>query len=377
MSGVWRPELHLHRPLPRSGPTRAHASFDRKLDAERFLATQEASIGRGDWIDPDAGKVTIGTWATRWLDGVRPTLKPKTIRGYESLLDSRLVPVLGATPLAALRTSDVQAWIGTMEADGLSPSRIRQAHVLLGQVLEAAARDGRIGRNPARGVKLPRIVRREARYLEPDVVDAIADRIGGRYGLLVRIMGVLGPRFGETAALRRRSVDLLRRRLVVAESLAEIRGNLLFGPTKSHATRSLPVPGRILQELEELLKATSPSPDALLFTAPGGGPLRLSNFRARIWLPALDTASIAPIGLHALRHSAVARMIAAGASPKTVQSIMGHASAAFTLTVYGHLFDTDLDELAERLDVTASRPSRGHGGATVHRLDAAASEDRR
>jgi integrase len=43
-------------------------------------------------------------------------------------------------------------------------------------------------------------------------------------------------------------------------------------------------------------------------------------------------------------------MISAGATPKAVQSVMGHASAAFTLTVYGHLFDTDLDALAERLD---------------------------
>lgn len=46
-------------------------------------------------------------------------------------------------------------------------------------------------------------------------------------------------------------------------------------------------------------------------------------------------------------------MISAGASPKAVQSVLGHASAGFTLTVYGHLFDTDLDDLAARLDLPA------------------------
>ena len=51
-----------------------------------------------------------------------------------------------------------------------------------------------------------------------------------------------------------------------------------------------------------------------------------------------------------LRHSAAARMIGAGASPKAVQVVLGHRSAAFTLTVYGHLFDADLDDLAARLD---------------------------
>jgi len=34
-----------------------------------------------------------------------------------------------------------------------------------------------------------------------------------------------------------------------------------------------------------------------------------------------------------------------------VQSILGHRSAAFTLTVYGHLFDADLDDLAAKLDL--------------------------
>jgi integrase len=61
-------------------------------------------------------------------------------------------------------------------------------------------------------------------------------------------------------------------------------------------------------------------------------------------------------------------MISAGATPKAVQAVMGHASAAFTLTVYGHLFDTDLDALAERLDDqkdgfrSAPRHARGMSG---------------
>jgi site-specific recombinase XerD len=50
-------------------------------------------------------------------------------------------------------------------------------------------------------------------------------------------------------------------------------------------------------------------------------------------------------------------MIEAGASPKAVQTILGHRSAAFTLTVYCHLFDADLDDLAARLESPAG-PSR-------------------
>jgi integrase len=59
------------------------------------------------------------------------------------------------------------------------------------------------------------------------------------------------------------------------------------------------------------------------------------------------------LGIHVLRHSAAARMIQAGASPKAVRAILGHRSAAFTRSVYGHLFDADLDDLAARLDAPA------------------------
>jgi integrase len=79
-------------------------------------------------------------------------------------------------------------------------------------------------------------------------------------------------------------------------------------------------------------------------------------------------------GLHVLQHSAAARLIAAGGWAKAVQTILGHGSAAFTLTVYRHLFDADLDELAARLDLTVARPSRGQDGATVTRLASNAEE---
>jgi integrase len=68
------------------------------------------------------------------------------------------------------------------------------------------------------------------------------------------------------------------------------------------------------------------------------------------WRPALRRVGLPVVGLHVLRHSAAAALISAGASPKAVQTVLGHASAAFTLTVYGHMFDEDLDALAVALD---------------------------
>ncbi|MDQ4058721.1 MAG: tyrosine-type recombinase/integrase [Actinomycetota bacterium] len=153
-------------------------------------------------------------------------------------------------------------------------------------------------------------------------------------------------------------MDLLRRRLRIEESIAEIGGRIVAGATKTHAVRTLPLSPNLASALESHLATLKGGPDRWLFTSPKGSVLRYRDFHRRIWRPTLEELGIPPVGLHVLRHSAAARMIGAGASPKAVQMIMGHRSGAFTLTVYGHLFDADLDDLAARLDGN-SRPARG------------------
>ena len=303
------------------------------------------------------GQIRLEEWTDRWLETVRPALKPKTVRSYESLLVSRVAPTLGGFPIASIVPSDVQAWVNEMMSEGLSASRIRQAHVVLSQALTSAVRDSRIGRNPAIGVKLPRIERREAGFFEPEVVDRIAAAMPEPYELFVRLLGTIGPRYGEAAALRRRSVNLLTRRLAIEESLAEVSGRIIFGPTKSHAARQLPLTASLAAALERHLnERVGPEADALVFTSRKGGPLRHRNFHRRVWVPTLQRLGLPPVGLHVLRHSAAAALIRSGAAPKAVQQILGHRSAAFTLTVYGHIFDTDLDRVADDLE----RMIRGH-----------------
>lgn len=53
---------------------------------------------------------------------------------------------------------------------------------------------------------------------------------------------------------------------------------------------------------------------------------------------------------HDLRHSAASFAVSAGASVKVVQNMLGRSSAAMTLDVYSDLFDTDIDDIAERID---------------------------
>ena len=329
-------------------------SFARRVDAEAFRASVEVSRSRGELVDPALGKISIGEWSTRWLDAVAPGLKPKTLASYESLLDSRILPAFGDWSLTSLRPGDVDGWVAGMRAAGLSPSRIRQAHVVLSAMLDLAVRQERITRNVARGADLPEVRHKEAHFFERQDVDRIIEAVPLPYRGFIVVQGVLGLRFGEAAALRRGSVDLLHRRLAVSESLAEIGGNLTFGPTKTHAARKVPLPPSILAMLSEHMdQRTGKSPDALLFTSARGFPIRYSRFRPTVWVPTLKELGLPIVGMHALRHSAAARMIGAKWQAIDVQRALGHRSAGFTLSVYGHLFDEHLDELASALDDTS------------------------
>lgn len=48
-------------------------------------------------------------------------------------------------------------------------------------------------------------------------------------------------------------------------------------------------------------------------------------------------------------------MMQAGASSKALQMTLGHQSAGFTLSVYGHVSEQDLDAIVERLEEILSR----------------------
>jgi integrase len=95
-------------------------------------------------------------------------------------------------------------------AGGLSPSRVRNAAQVLGQILDAAVAGGRLHRNPAQGLRRPRIVEREMTFLSAAELERLASQIESPYGVLVCFLGWTGLRIGEAAALRGRAAGSAR-----------------------------------------------------------------------------------------------------------------------------------------------------------------------
>ena len=343
---------------PATKKERSVGVFDRKGDATKHRRDLEYKLQAGEWIDPTLQATLYAEWAQTWID-TKTHLRPKTLEGYESLFSSRILPRFGTARLRDIRAIDIEQWISAMHSEGLSPSRIRQAHSLISSTLGAAIRSQMLRINPAAGVSLPRKSRNEMRFLTPDEVQRLADAIPESHRTLIFTLAYSGIRQGEATALRRNRVNLLRRELIISESATDVHGRKVFGETKNRQARTIALPRFLTDMLARLLEDVPADPSALVFTASTGGPIDWSNFRNRIWKPALVSAGLDQgLRIHDLRHTAASMLIAQGCHPKVVQEHLGHSSIVLTMDRYGHLYPEDRSEVSDALDAAFEHSER-------------------
>ena len=320
--------------------------FRRKVDAQQWLDAATTAIGTGSWTDPAAARTTVAEWAPQWLE-TKVNLKATTRAAYEVLMNRHILPRWGETRLEAVTHAGVARWVAQLSGKGLSGSSVRQAHRVFSLMLDLAVRDGRINRNPAQGVPLPRRAEGRQVQLTHEQVRRLAEA-AGEYRPVILFLAYTGLRFGELAALRVERLDLDRRRALISEAVAEVHGAAVFSTPKNHQTRSVPIPRFLVAELTELVAGKRP--DEFVFTTPSGAMLRISNFRHNVFEPAVRAVGLPHITPHALRHTAASLAIASGANVKVVQTMLGHKSATMTLDLYGHLFPDQLDEVADAME---------------------------
>jgi Phage integrase, N-terminal SAM-like domain len=119
----------------------ADGTFASKTEAERWLTRTEAQILDSDWIDPEAGKVLLESYATAWIVE-RPNLRPKTVQLYQYLARCHLLPRLGSSAVNAITEAQVRRWRKELLESGASPVTTAKAYRLLKAILNTAADDG-------------------------------------------------------------------------------------------------------------------------------------------------------------------------------------------------------------------------------------------
>ena len=269
---------------------RVSQSFRRKADAEKWLLLEEGDVLAGRWHDPRSGTELFSDYCEKWMEQRSPTVARKTDYNTEAALRGRIMPVFGSKRLKQITTKGIREWLSSLLAEGLSPATVRSYRQIFGQVLNQAVADGLLVSNPVDGVKAPSVRPRRQMFLTADELRMLA-KATGDYEPLIWFLGWSGLRFGEAAALRVGRVDARRRRVRVEESVTEVGGRLVFGPPKTHESRTVILPQFVMAGIAPILEGRER--DALVFTAVQGGPLRLNVFRKRVFAPA---GSIRPRG---------------------------------------------------------------------------------
>lgn len=361
-SGRW--QARYSSPDGREHP--APDTFPTKTAADRWLASVETDMSRGQWVDPRSRQLLLSAYAESWL-AARPDLKIRTRELYRWLLNKYILPHLGDLPLDKITPTVVRGWHANLARDG-SPTPTRQSYALLRGILNTAVADELIVRNPClvRGAGVARSGERSVASLAQ--IQALADAVPPRYRMLILLAAWSGARWGELVALSRDRLDVDRGTMKIDRQYVELEDNslVLDTPKTAAGIRTVHIPPHLLDELRQHLSAY-PDP-------PAGAVARLHQRRG----PAADARRVpqhlgqgprarrpAGIRFHDLRHTGNTLAAATGASTKELMARMGHASMRAAL-IYQHASadrDAAIAEALSRLAAEQAVADRAGGAA--------------
>ena len=343
-NGRWRAR-YRERP---GGPQRAR-HFDRKADAERFLARIQSQMLDGSYIDPNGGQTTLAEYAAAWQQS--QLHRPTTVVQVDAHLRNHVLPFFGDRPIASIRPSELQAWVRG-RAEVLAPATVEVAYRIFAAILNTAVDDRLLAHSPASGVRLPRQPRREVQPPTVEQVKALIDTMPDRYKALVVLAAGTGLRQGECFGLTVDRVEFLRRTIKVDRQLVLAGGGRpQFGPPKTAASvRTVPLPNVVAESLATHLERWPAGAEGLIFTNERGDPLRRNRY-GEIWRAAVSRADLGRLCFHDLRHFYASLLIRHGESVKVVQAHLGHASASETLDTYSHLWPDNAERTRAAVDI--------------------------
>lgn len=331
-------------------------------EVRKKLAQAVAEIDSGTYLPPS--RITVSEWLTEWLATFcAGKVKLLTYQSYQGIIKNHINPAIGAVELQAVKGTHVQRLYNSMTKAGLSGKTVKNVSAVLHKAFSVALKQGIVQINPCDAAELPKVEHREIKPLAdeeiPPFLAAIDDSpMRNAYALCL----FAGLREGECLGLSWNQVDFEKGRITVNQQLQREKvkgGRYYIAPsTKSGKPRPIEPPPIAFEYLraekkrqaENRLKAGPAwsNPDDLVFTDEAGNHYATHTFYKRF------KSIAASIGRpdarpHDLRHTAATVAIASGADVKSVQDLLGHATASFTLNVYAHTSDQMMRDTAARM----------------------------
>lgn len=311
--------------------------------------------------------MTVGEWLDIWARDYLGGVKPFTVVSYTGHIKNHIKPALGAVKLEALNAHTIQGFYNGLGAErdgkpGLSSKTVKNIHGVLHKALQQAVAVGYIRFNPAESCTLPRVVKKELAPLDEEQSKAFLQAIKGhRFNVLFTVTLFTGMREGEVMGLMWDCVDFNKGIILIDKQLQQEKkkgGTYIFAPLKNDKVRTITPAPWIMDLLrhhratqaEQRLKAGALWEDSgLVFTNEWGHHLARCTI-IKDFKKVVGSIGCPDTRFHDLRHSYAVAAIRSGDDIKTVQGNLGHATAAFTLDVYGHVTDQMKKDSAARME---------------------------
>ncbi|MGN9097703.1 tyrosine-type recombinase/integrase [Flintibacter porci] len=366
--GTWEARYTVGRDPGTGKQLRKSVYGKTQKEVRQKLSQAVAALDNGDYFQPS--KMTLSRWVEIWLQEYTGDKKYLTVKHYKAQCKTHIVPSLGAVKLSELAPPQIQAFYNGLQRDGLAAKSVRNIHGILTKCLSTAVQVGYLRSNPASMVMLPKIEKKEIHPLtDEQVKDFLRVSAGDEYEILLKVILFTGLRESEAIGLTWDCIDFKAGAVKVCKQLQKrplSDGGFTFAPLKNDKSRSLRPAHFVLDLLErrkreqaaQRLKAgelwegwhtAEEQKSALVFTTATGGnlsPQTVYNHykRLAVKIGAPDSR------VHDLRHTFAVLSLQNGDDVKTVQGNLGHATAAFTLDVYGHVSERMKEDSAARME---------------------------
>ena len=354
-------------------------------EVKEKLLQAAAAVDEGTFFE--ASKMTVKEWFETWLSAYMAAVKPLTVQQYRSMAETHIYPALGAVPLSKLSAPQLQKFYNQLAVDGktvrrknsrtgkteiskepLSAKTIQNIHAIISKALNVAIDQGMIKSNVAERVTTPRVFQEEVQPLTEEQQKAFLRAIKGhKYEKLYTVILFTGLREGEAVGLSWDCIDWKKGTLKVYRQLQrnpEMWSEFRYVTLKNNKARYIKLSPFVLSvlrdqkikqnlerfaasELWEGFQTEKERETYFIFTDKSGKHLNpapvYENFKkiaAQIGAPKAR--------IHDLRHTFAVNSLQCGDDVKTVQSNLGHATAAFTLDRYAHVSERMAEESARR-----------------------------
>jgi integrase len=344
---------------PNTGKERRrwHAGGPNKKDAERLVNDLVKRKDDGTYRGPD--RLTVGEYlTTKWLPTQRSQLRKSTFDGYRRTIDLHVLPYIGGVALQKLQPEDLDALYAQLEetgrrdgkAGGLSVKSVRHVHTIMHKALSDAQRKGTLLRNVASLADAPKLSAAKRKEMKVWSAEELAEFLTlarqHRFFAAWFLASHTGMRRGEVLGLRWSDVDLDAGRLSVRQAVIIVAYEVMVSDIKTdNGRRTIDLDKRTIEVLHEWREVQDAERRALgetyedhdlVIASPDGSPVNPDYF-SQCFDRLIAQSGTKRIRFHDLRHTHATILLKAGVPVKVVSERLGHANAAFTITVYQHV----------------------------------------